>query len=206
MKIVAVLSSPILIVDGVYERSTILLENVPKIDGVSHYIGHPDTKNLAEEYFGLEHQKGKFDGLQVGETALCLPLQNANRSEGWTVDTAVKNLETLEFVLITRIPEGAKMSDGHHTFEELYTHRLWLFLALLAAFPKGKAGWSKKHPSGELCFGGGWVIAWIITPKGGQIRYHFRDEGFFPPDREEEVAPSWNGENETITALQSLVQ
>ena len=103
MNIVVVLSSTILIVDGIYERKTIALSEVPSIEGLDHYIGHPDTRKLAESAFKLIFHEGKFGGLKNGETALCLPLQNLDRSQGWSVDTAISSMKELQFVTITRL-------------------------------------------------------------------------------------------------------
>ena len=61
---------------------------------------------------------------------------------------------------------GTEISEGYHTFSELYDHRIMLFLALMkAASDAGlECGWSRRHDDGELCFGGGWVIGWINCP------------------------------------------
>lgn len=43
--------------------------------------------------------------------------------------------------------ETGQISDGDHTFEELYDHRCLLFLALMRAYPR--MSWrSKKHDDG----------------------------------------------------------
>jgi hypothetical protein len=71
--------------------------------------------------------------------------------------------------------------DGYHTFDELYEHRIELFIALCKAYEKigdewGSGGievWkSKKHSDGELAFGGTWFVLGIGTEKGEQITYH----------------------------------
>jgi hypothetical protein len=57
---------------------------------------------------------------------------------------------------------GADMSDGYHTFDELYAHRHALFLALIKA-----SGWPAFwRPDFE-----GWVVVYLETP-AGQISYH----------------------------------
>lgn len=62
-----------------------------------------------------------------------------------------------------------KVSDGYHTFEELYDHRVLLYfnLAIHGGF---RAAWKPHYP--------GWPVLFIETPCG-QISYHF-PEKFLP--------------------------
>lgn len=71
-----------------------------------------------------------------------------------------------------------KISDGYHTFEDLYEHRIELFIALvnignswhnLEGF-NFDAWKSKMHSDGSEWKG--WFIAGINTKKGRQITYH----------------------------------
>jgi hypothetical protein len=63
---------------------------------------------------------------------------------------------------------AGKVSDGFHTFEELYTHRHTLFMALMSWMPE--LSWlSRKHSDdSEL---EGWFIAGIKLPTG-DVSYH----------------------------------
>lgn len=63
-------------------------------------------------------------------------------------------------------------SDGFHTFDELYEHRIALFIALMKSHP-GISWWSRKHEDGSM-FQGGWIIAGMSLPTG-EISYHMRD-------------------------------
>ena len=103
---------------------------------------------------------------------------------------------------------GTEISEGYHTFSELYDHRIMLFLALMkAASDAGlECGWSRKHDDGELCFGGGWVIGWIVAPSGLEVRYHMEDTRPLPPALEHERGTPWNGVNETLPALDELAK
>ncbi|MHB9161698.1 MAG: WDGH domain-containing protein [Nitrosotalea sp.] len=61
------------------------------------------------------------------------------------------------------------ISDGYHTFGELYDHRIALFIALCNMIPLNS--WkSKKHYDGSTMEG--WFIAGIGKTKGHQITYH----------------------------------
>lgn len=75
--------------------------------------------------------------------------------------------------------------DGYHTFDELYEHRITLFIAFckeLAAnrireaiqggmVRYAKVWRSKLHSDGTM-FDGGWFILGIGKDKGDQITYH----------------------------------
>jgi hypothetical protein len=67
--------------------------------------------------------------------------------------------------------------DSYHTFDELYEHRIRLFIALCQYFIQGKASyddrnvWIAKHHSDGTMFDG-WFIAGIGKAKGNQITYH----------------------------------
>ncbi len=88
------------------------------------------------------------------------------------------------------------ISDGHHTFAELYEYRM-LYNALLfnewAAAGSHDVHKSLRHSDGELCLGGGWFIV-VATLPGGQISNHYPVEHwdkFRIPARD--VAAEWDG-------------
>ena len=73
-------------------------------------------------------------------------------------------------------PEG-KISDGYHTFDELYQYRMLYnagFFNMLAALPGNPYNVHKsvRHNNGDLCFGGGWFIVMATLPTG-QISNHY---------------------------------
>ena len=75
----------------------------------------------------------------------------------------------------TLIPETGieDMSDGYHTFKDLYYQRMMLTAALVKAY-KPLAWKSHRHEDGEPCFGGGWFIVGITTPQG-DYTYHYEE-------------------------------
>jgi len=81
-------------------------------------------------------------------------------SEGWQ-NSLVENL--------------GNISDGYHTFEELYEYRmLYNALSFNLLHEKGvKVEKSLRHSDGELCFGGGWFIVVAELPGVGQISNHY---------------------------------
>lgn len=62
---------------------------------------------------------------------------------------------------------GEDLSDGYHTFDELYEHRNTLFLALVAAF--------SKHAWYRLDYKD-WFCVYLDLPNGGQISYHLKND------------------------------
>ena len=66
-----------------------------------------------------------------------------------------------------------KVSDGYHTFEELYEFRLLYNAAMFNLLPRHiNVLKSKYHSDGEPCFGGGWFIVQAELPTG-QISNHY---------------------------------
>jgi hypothetical protein len=71
-----------------------------------------------------------------------------------------------------------KISDGYHTFAELYEFRMVLQALLFntwAAYKKHDVHKSWKHFDGESCFGGGWFVVLAMTPYG-QVTNHYKEE------------------------------
>lgn len=96
------------------------------------------------------------------------------------------------------------LSDGHHTYKELYEYRK-VYNALLFNFWSVdnlyKVHKSKKHGDGELCFGGGWFIV-MATTRFGQISNHYKleDWDLFKCE-EREQADVWDGHTPEIALL-----
>lgn len=93
--------------------------------------------------------------------------------------------------------DRSKLSDGYHTFEELYEHRHALLLALMRTMPECFcASW--KHSDGEPCFGGDdWFIICGQLPNGAQISYHLParlwDAAVATGCRLPDCSPLWDG-------------
>jgi hypothetical protein len=76
------------------------------------------------------------------------------------------------------IPEFKEneLSDGWHTFDDLYEFRKLYNAALFNEWAKTgmyEVHKSIRHNDGELCFGGGWFIVVAILPSG-QISNHYK--------------------------------
>ena len=105
---------------------------------------------------------------------------------------------------VAGISEIDDLSDGFHTFKQLYYQRMMLFAAIVRQ-NKDKAWKSLRHEDGELCFGGGWFIVGIDTPEGSYT-YHYEDNYYSLFDCEElEHGKHWDGHTEKdVTRLLSL--
>lgn len=94
---------------------------------------------------------------------------------------------------VTLIPETGigDMSDGYHTFNELYHHRAILFSVICNTF-KERAWKSKKHDTDDMY--DGMFIVGIETPEG-QATYHFDIEPYWDMFKVKELpnAPKWDG-------------
>lgn len=100
-------------------------------------------------------------------------------------------------------PVDGDVSDGFHTFAELYRHRMLLNAALFNAWANA-AEWgldgtvngvhkSLLHSDGAAPFGGGWFIVVAQLPTG-QVSYHYPLEHWDLFDvPEQERAAVWDG-------------
>lgn len=103
MSIVAILSSPVLVLDGEYRIET--LEEIPCIKNIPHYIGHPSTKSIVEELGATKAPTNIFLGLEINQQAICFTLKNgfgSRKTEGITVNQEA-SLQDLQVRLLTRI-------------------------------------------------------------------------------------------------------
>ena len=99
-----------------------------------------------------------------------------------------------------------EVSDGYHTFNQLYHQRAILF-ATIVNQNKDKSWKSFKHFDGKYCFdsNGKWFIVGIDTPQGSYT-YHYAKEYWDMFDCEElECGKEWDGHTEEdVTRLLSL--
>jgi len=110
-KFVAILSTTILPVDGTYsvrtlqgaERQTCL----ESLAGVPNYIGHPDTKVMVEALGATPPPSKLFQGLEIGQSAVCLPIKQglSDRAKlGYTnPHQVIEDLGTLDVRVLTRL-------------------------------------------------------------------------------------------------------
>lgn len=103
-KMVAVLSTTVLPLDGVYSVKTV--NSIPEIQGIPHYIGHPDTKQLVEQLGAVQAASKLFNGLEVGQKAVCFPIQqgkSSRKDDGFTSPHQNISFSDLSVRIIERI-------------------------------------------------------------------------------------------------------
>jgi hypothetical protein len=101
---------------------------------------------------------------------------------------------------------NGKTSDGYHTFDELYYHRMILF-SVICNQNKRMSWKSKKHFDDKKDpMYDGYFIVGIETPLG-QYSYHYKKEYWHLFDvKEIPNAPEWDGHKpEDVVRLLSLV-
>ena len=105
---------------------------------------------------------------------------------------------------VAGVAEIDDLSDGFHTFRQLYYQRMMLFAAIVKQ-NKDKAWKSLRHEDGELCFGGGWFIVGVDTPEGSYT-YHYEAKYFDLFDCDIlDYGKHWDGHTEKdVTRLLSL--
>lgn len=104
---------------------------------------------------------------------------------------------------ISAIRDTSNISDGSHTFGELYHHRALLF-ATICNMNREVAWKSKRHEEGDMI--DGFFIVGIETPEG-QFTYHYPLEywSIFKV-KKMNYAPVWDGHSsEDVDRLLSLV-
>lgn len=96
------------------------------------------------------------------------------------------------------------ISDGYHTFGELYEHRFALFLALCRH--RTDAWKSRVHSDGTSY--PGWFLVCIGWRPGEQISYHFPDAWWDRVGLTEERPPPFDGHTsaDVLTRLAGLLK
>ncbi len=117
--------------------------------------------------------------------------------------------------LITKLKDTdkfivGKISDGFHSFDELYDFRKMYNAVLFNDWCKQNkydVHKSIKHFEGDLCFGGGWFIVSAILPSG-QISNHYeiKDWDLFKIPATDKCKHKFDGHtsNDVLERLKSL--
>jgi hypothetical protein len=165
-----------------------------KLAGVAHSIRAKGVNDLLNE--GCTSNSGYEDlpGYAIKEFTdrLVSPFELLTDSE--------KDINRAEadkmLAAIADCGAAGSVSDGYHTFDELYEYRklynaaLFNEWALLGIHDVHK---STRHSDGEECFGGGWFVV-VATLPSGQISNHYKmgDYHLFRvPEREKAI--EWDG-------------
>lgn len=88
--------------------------------------------------------------------------------------------------LIRAEGEDLEVSDGYHTFDELYDHRITLYIALCKVLKENGMNVWRSTLHSDLTQFDGWFILGINDKPGKQITYHI------PMERWEETNFAWS--------------
>lgn len=107
-----------------------------------------------------------------------------------------------EVVRTFELPEDHEVSDGYHTFNDVYDHRRALTALLASAAASEGDSWRSKahHPEDSPMFEGGYFIVGIELPNG-PITYHYKLSHWddFAAVPEIPHAPKWDGAAPPVT-------
>jgi hypothetical protein len=117
------------------------------------------------------------------------------------------NEEEVNFVIKQNELDTNKISDGYHTFGELYDHRIVNFILVCRREQKVQVWRSKAHSDGSSW--GGWFILGIGKDVGHQITYHLPESYWEQTGFAETLdkAPEWDGHTsaDVLERLKQLV-
>lgn len=90
-----------------------------------------------------------------------------------------------------------EISDGYHTFNQLYHQRAILFAAIVNQ-NKGISWKSYKHSDGKYCFDsdGEWFVVGIDTPKGSYTYHYSKEYWDYFECKELDCGKEWDGHTE----------
>ena len=140
---------------------------------------HTQRDSQSEFQDNLDHVRLiRKDGTTVSVSALLSTARQEayERGRGDT-QSRLLNIGTCNAEGLASINYG-EVSDGYHTFNELYHYRMLYNAALFnewAAQGLYDVHKSLRHSDGEYCFGGGWFVVVAELPTG-QITNHYEDK------------------------------
>lgn len=142
--------------------------------------------------FRTKHSAKKFASLAASKYKDVLSWKivsatNINSEDETKLDKALIKLDTIN----QQIKDGT-LSDGYHTFNDLYFERMILTATIVKLIPD-KCWKTRFHEDGKPCFDGGWFLVTIETP-AGNYGYHYEEKywDYFKCE-EIEKAKHWDG-------------
>lgn len=115
---------------------------------------------------------------------------------------------TYPFEMQELCDDKGEISDGYHTFNQLYHQRAVLFAAIVNQ-NQAKAWKSFKHEDGQYCFdsNGEWFIVGVDTPQGNYTYHYSKEYWDMFHCQELERGKHWDGHTEEdVVRLLTLEQ
>ncbi len=155
------------------------------------YREAPSMENMQKQFIERDSVISELDSLI--KTYIDDGSVQCHIAAGTVVDIRDNIILARKPARVVEVPvEGiGEVSDGFHTFNELYHHRAVLFSVICNSMPD-KAWKSKLHSTGDM-FPGMFVVG-INTPEG-YATYHFDVEPCWDMFKVQELsmAPEWDG-------------
>lgn len=124
---------------------------------------------------------------------LCLGVFITLAGLGMSLIGPPKSIDPRKTAIDKEPQDMGNVSDGYHTFNELYEHRMALFSAIVSAYPE-RSWKSRKHFDDEKdpMFDGYFVVG-VETP-AGEATYHYKLDAWDMFNcKEVPMAPKWDG-------------
>ena len=129
------------------------------------YFMYDEMYDVFELELKWNNRRNGYDG--KGVLTLLVPAKSSDEAMCLAEEYASQYFKVSD-VRIWDEKDTGKISDGYHTFDELYYHRMILFSIICNTYPS-KAWKSKMHADGTMY--PGYFIAGIDTPSG-TYSYH----------------------------------
>ena len=166
-----------------------------------------NKENPIMQYFAYAHLPAPLKNVSM-VLAHTAQLLNEQLPDGPEKSTALRKMLEAKDCFVRsaigapNIVNPSQLTDGYHTFQELYVHRMELF-AVICRQNQAHAWKSKLHDDGTMY--PNYFIVGINTPSG-PFTYHYRMDSWDLFDiKELDRAPEWDGHTSAdITRLHSL--
>ena len=168
-----------------------------KIEDFQEFVEYANTKDYTE---GKERTifASEWDG-RVSGHVITLEGRMEFATGDWIIEGVAGELYPCRDDIFRATYEEAgededkgQISDGYHTFNELYEHRHWLFVNLMASH-KDMSWASRTHSDGSSF--DGWFICGMNLPTG-QVSYHLPDRMWSAVEEmglDKNPQPEWDG-------------
>ena len=133
----------------------------------------------------------------VDELARAIRYERYFIPKGRSTETIMQDILDLPSVEPEKCGDVGEISDGYHTFNQLYHQRAILFAAIVNQ-NKDVSWKSYKHSDGKYCFDsdGEWFVVGIDTPKGSYTYHYSKKYWNYFDCIELERGKEWDGHTE----------
>lgn len=204
------------------EFESAIEEDIKFVEGFKNFLKHDDATRIVEhiksvleasvDYYYPNHPEVEFEK----DFNIQYDVNNILNKYGHTEMGMYKIQLYIENILGSiqnkKPVDVGEVSDGYHTFNELYRYRMLYnaaFFNLLARSGQVEVCKSRRHSDGEKCFGSDdWFIVMAILPTG-QVSNHYESKYwdlFDVPERETAFEYDGHTPNEAADRLEKYLK